>query len=61
MRQQVKLEPPSLRVVTRDAPWCTPELTALVDAALSKQPEHRFPSARAMVDALDIAFQSLPA
>ena len=35
-------------MVTRDA-----VLTALVDAALSKQPEQ--------VDALDIAFQSLPA
>jgi len=60
MRQQVKLEPPSLRVVTGDATWCTPELVGLVDGALTKEPDHRFGSARAMIDALDIAFVSLP-
>ena len=59
MRQQVKLEPPSLRKITGDAAWCTPELVGLVDGALIKEPEHRFPSARAMIGALDIAFASL--
>ncbi len=60
MRQQVKLEPPSLRKITNDAPWCTPEITVLVDGALAKQPEHRFADARAMIAALDLAFESLP-
>ncbi len=59
MRQQVKLEPPSLREVTNDAAWCTPELVALVDGALIKEPAHRFASARAMIEALDMAFASL--
>ena len=59
MRQQVKLEPPSLREVTSDAAWCTPELVALVDGALIKEPDHRFASARAMIEALDMAFASL--
>jgi serine/threonine-protein kinase len=60
MRQQVKLEVPSLRKVTSDAAWCTPELVALVDGALSKDPAHRFPAARAMIGALDMAFEALP-
>ncbi len=59
MRQQVKLEPPSLRKITGGAAWCTPELVGLVDGALIKEPEHRFPSARAMIAALDHAFASL--
>jgi serine/threonine-protein kinase len=59
MRQQVKMEPPSLRKVTNDAAWCTPEVVALVEGALAKDPDHRFPSARAMIGALDIAFASL--
>jgi len=59
MRQQVKVEPPSLRAITGNAAWCTPELVALIEGALTKEPAHRFASARAMIDALDIAFGSL--
>jgi len=61
MRLHVKAEPPDLRTVMRDAAWCTPELMALVGGALIKDPEHRFGSARAMIDALDLAFGSLDA
>jgi hypothetical protein len=39
--------------------WCTPQLAALVGGALAKQPAHRFPSAEAMIAALDDAFGSL--
>jgi serine/threonine-protein kinase len=59
MRQQVKVEPPSLRKACGDAEWCTPVLVALVDAALVKDPAHRFASARAMIEMLDGAFASL--
>jgi len=59
MRLQVKAEPPSLRTLTNDAVWCTPEVVALVGGALIKDPAHRFQSSRAMIDALDDAFASL--
>ncbi|MBS1121961.1 MAG: serine/threonine protein kinase with repeat [Deltaproteobacteria bacterium] len=59
MRLQAKVPPPSLREVTSDAAWCTPQLVALVEGALVKEPEHRFPSAAVMTAALDDAFGSL--
>jgi hypothetical protein len=59
MMQMHKAEPPSLRRAVHDAAWCTPELVALVDAALVKNPDHRFASARAMIEMLDGAFASL--
>ncbi len=59
MRQQVKAELPSLRKVTCEPVWCTPELVALVEGTLAKDPDHRFPNARAMISALDMAFASL--
>jgi len=52
---------PALRDVTGGAPWCTPELVALVEGALAKDPAHRFPSAEAMIAAVDAAFYSLDA
>ncbi len=58
MRLQVKAEPPDLRTTMRDPSWCTPELVVLVGGALIKEPDHRFGSARAMIDALDNAFAS---
>lgn len=59
MRLQVKAPPPRLDMLTHGAPWCTPQLTVLVDAALSKNPDDRFPSAAIMMQALDDAFVSL--
>ncbi|MBA2539494.1 MAG: serine/threonine protein kinase [Deltaproteobacteria bacterium] len=59
MRQQVKAELPSLRKVTGEPVWCTPELVALVEGTLAKNPDHRFANARAMIGALDMAFASL--
>lgn len=58
MRMHVKQVAPRLdeRIA---APWITPELSALVDAALTKDPEHRFPRADVMIAALDDAFASL--
>jgi eukaryotic-like serine/threonine-protein kinase len=61
MRMQVKAPPPRLDMLVKNQPWCTPQLVALVDAALSKDPEHRFPSAQVMMAALDDAFLSLDA
>ncbi len=59
MRLHVKVEPPSLRKAVHEASWCTPEVVALVEGALIKDPDHRFPSAGAMMGALDHAFASL--
>ena len=59
LRMHAKAPPPPLRAATGDAPWCTPELVALVEGALAKAPDHRFPSAEAMTAALDVAFASL--
>ena len=58
MRMHVKQPAPRLdsRIA---APWTTPELIALVDGALIKEPEHRFPRADVMIAALDDAFASL--
>ena len=59
LRLHAKAPPPPLREVTRGAPWCTPQLVALVEGALVKAPDHRFPNAGAMIAALDHAFYSI--
>jgi eukaryotic-like serine/threonine-protein kinase len=59
LKMHVKSPPPPLWKVTNAAPWCTPPLAALVDGALAKDPAHRFPSAEAMIAALDHAFYSI--
>jgi serine/threonine-protein kinase len=59
MRMQVKAPPPRLDMLAKNQPWCTPQLVALVDAALAKDPAHRFPDAATMMMALDDAFLSL--
>jgi serine/threonine protein kinase len=59
LRMHAKAPPPPLCAATGGAPWCTPELVALVEGALAKAPDHRFPSAEAMTAALDVAFASL--
>jgi serine/threonine-protein kinase len=59
MKMQVKAPPPRLDMFAKREPWCTPQLIALLDAALSKEPDHRFPSAKVMMSALDDAFVSI--
>ena len=59
MRLHAKLPPPRLDELTHGAPWCTPQLVALVEGALMKEPDHRFASAQVMIAALDDAFASL--
>ncbi len=61
MRMQVKAPPPRLDMFAKRASWCTPQLVALVDAGLSKDPDHRFATAEVMMAALDDAFVSLDA
>jgi hypothetical protein len=48
-------------MLAKGAPWCTPQLVALIDATLAKDPAHRFPDAPTMMRALDDAFLSLDA
>ncbi len=59
MKMQVKAPPPRLDMLAKGAAWCTPQLSALIDAALAKDPTHRFPDAGVMMQALDDAFLSL--
>jgi serine/threonine protein kinase len=59
MRMQVKAPPPRLDMLAKREPWCTPQLVAVLDAALSKDPDQRFPSAAVMIQALDDAFKSI--
>jgi serine/threonine-protein kinase len=59
LRMHATVPPPPLRDAMGGAPWCTPELVALVEGALGKDPAHRFPTAEAMTAALDHAFGSL--
>jgi serine/threonine-protein kinase len=54
-----KTPPPPLYAVTGNAPWCTPQLVALVEGALTKKRDRRFASAQDMTAALDEAFRSL--
>jgi serine/threonine protein kinase len=56
MRLHAKAAPPVLRDLV---PSATPELVALVDGALVKDPAHRFASAQQMIALLDAAFGSL--
>src|SRR5262245_20096913 len=59
LRMHVKMPPPRLDQVAPDAPWCTPEVIALVEGALVKEPAHRFGSAADMIKAVDAAFFSI--
>ena len=59
MQMHAKRPPPRLDQVAPGAPWCTPQVVALVEGALIKDPEQRFPSADVMMLALDDAFQSI--
>jgi eukaryotic-like serine/threonine-protein kinase len=61
MRMQVRAPVPRLDTVMPEPAWCTPQLIALVEGALSKEPDHRFPSAAVMMAALEDAFVSLDA
>ena len=58
MKHHAKTPPPRLDQVV-DAQWVTPQLIVLVEGALAKDPDHRFPHTSAMVAALDDAFYSL--
>jgi serine/threonine-protein kinase len=59
MRMQVKAPPPRVDMFAKGGTWSTPELNALVDGGLVKDPEHRFPNAEVMMRALDDAFLSI--
>jgi len=59
MRLHAKQRPPRLDEVVSNAPWVTPPLLALVEGALIKNPDDRFPNAQVMIAVLDDAFQSL--
>jgi serine/threonine-protein kinase len=59
MRMQVKAPPPRVDMFAKRAPWCTPQLVAMIDAALAKEPDNRFRDAATMIAALDDAFVSL--
>jgi serine/threonine protein kinase len=59
MRMQVKAPPPRVDMFAKGGAWSTPQLNALVDGGLAKDPAHRFADAAAMMAALDDAFQSL--
>jgi serine/threonine-protein kinase len=59
MKMHVRDKPPRLDAASGGAPWATPEVVALVEGALAKDPKHRFPTADAMIAALDHAFASI--
>jgi serine/threonine protein kinase len=59
MALHVKSKVPRIDDVTQRAVWATPEVCALVDGALIKDPARRFPSAEVMIQALDDAFYSI--
>jgi eukaryotic-like serine/threonine-protein kinase len=59
MTLHVKARTPRIDEVTDNAPWATPEVCALVEGALVKDPAHRFASAPIMMAALDDAFYSI--
>jgi serine/threonine-protein kinase len=59
MRMQVKAPAPRLDMYAKLQPWCTPQLVALIEGALIKEPDERFPSATVMMSALDDAFLSI--
>jgi len=55
----VRVPAPKLAEISRGAAWCTPQIQRLVETALAKDREARFPSAQAMQVAVDEAFASL--
>jgi serine/threonine protein kinase len=59
MRLHAKTPAPRLDELMHGAAWCTPQIVALVDGALAKNPDHRFTSAQQMIAALDDAFASI--
>jgi serine/threonine protein kinase len=59
MRMHCKAPIPRLDQVTKHAPWSTPQLVAVVEGGLAKDPNHRFRDAQTMIAALDDAFASL--
>ena len=59
MKMHAKQPPPRLDEVVPGARWATPQMIALVEGALVKQPDNRFPSAPVMMMALEDAFASL--
>jgi len=59
MRMHAKDPPPRLDEIAPGARWVTPQLIALVEGALVKDPNNRFPSAPVMMMALEDAFASL--
>jgi serine/threonine protein kinase len=59
MRMQVKSPAPRLDMFAKQQPWCTPQLVALIEGALIKDPAERFASATVMMSALDDAFLSI--
>jgi serine/threonine-protein kinase len=59
MKMHVRDTPPRLDAASGHAAWATPALVALVEGALVKEPKHRFPTAEAMIAALDHAFASI--
>jgi len=59
MKMQVKAPPPKLDMLAKKVSWCTPQLIALIDTALQKDPVNRFADAPAMMAALDDAFVSM--
>jgi serine/threonine protein kinase len=59
MTMQAKTPAPRVDEVTGFAAWATPQVCALVEGALIKEPAHRFASAAVMMAALDDAFYSI--
>ena len=59
MTMHTRTPVPRLDEVAGFPDWATPELCALVEGALVKDPAHRFPTASIMIAALDDAFYSI--
>ena len=59
MARQVASEVPTLDIASRGAAWATPDMVALVEGAVTKDPAVRFISAQVMLGALDDAYLSL--
>jgi serine/threonine-protein kinase len=59
MALQVKARAPRIDEITSAAPWATPEVCALVESAMVKDPVQRFGSAAVMTAAVDDAFYSI--
>ncbi len=59
LRLQATSPAPRLADRAADRPWCTPAMQALVDRALERAPDDRFPDAAAMLQGVDAAFASI--